>query len=59
MVPSANHLRRYRSRLVEALFQRHDGRGCTPTGVAARLGIRATILLRIDWLSCLIGALLW
>jgi hypothetical protein len=23
------------------------------------LGIRATILLRIDWLSCLIGALLW
>jgi hypothetical protein len=23
------------------------------------LGIRATILLRIDWLSGLIGALLW
>jgi hypothetical protein len=27
--------------------------------IPPRRGPRATILLRIDWLSCLIGALLW
>jgi len=34
-------------------------RGGRGPDAGLRLGERATILLRIDWLSALIGALLW